>query len=216
LAIVVPCERSLLNDEPLQVDDATPQGDSDRLGSVAGPELRKNVSDVHLDCVFRDGKFDGDLFVSLPSRNQRQHLKFAWADHITGNVFRQRLRNCRRKPFFSSVNRADDLQQLFANHPLYNVTLGSCVQGAADVNIAFMGAQDNHSGVWRFRFDLFDYFEAAYIGEAEIHQNYIGTQGPKLLKPIAPRWGCACYGHVRLKIDDGGKPVANRRMIVYT
>ena len=38
----------------LEVDNASPQGDSNRLGSITGLEFRKNVSHVHLDGVFRD------------------------------------------------------------------------------------------------------------------------------------------------------------------
>jgi hypothetical protein len=49
------------------VDNATPQGDRDCFGSITRLELRKNVSDVHLDRVFRNREFDGNLFISLPS-----------------------------------------------------------------------------------------------------------------------------------------------------
>jgi len=35
--------------ENLQVDNATPQSDRDCFGSITRLELRKNVSDVHLD-----------------------------------------------------------------------------------------------------------------------------------------------------------------------
>ena len=38
----------------LEVDNATPQSDSNRLSSITGLEFRKNVSDMHLNSVFRD------------------------------------------------------------------------------------------------------------------------------------------------------------------
>jgi hypothetical protein len=56
----------------LEVDNAARKAmvtASDRFRSITGLELGKNVSDVHLDSIFRNRKFGGDLFVSLPSRD---------------------------------------------------------------------------------------------------------------------------------------------------
>jgi len=113
------------------------------------------------------------------------------------------------------MDRSNDIQQFLANHSFHHVALGSRIESAANIHIAFMGTQNNDSSVWKFLFHLFYDVEAAHIGQAEIHHSYVWTKRTKLLKPFMPRRGCARHCHIRLKIDDCREPLANGRVIVY-
>ena len=53
----------------LQVDDATADGDRDRLGTIAGAQLLHNMLDVNLDRAFGDEETVGDVAVAIALRN---------------------------------------------------------------------------------------------------------------------------------------------------
>jgi hypothetical protein len=62
----------------LGLDNATPDSDHRRVGSVGRTELGKNILNATFDAIFCNRKLLGDLFVRVSGRDQPQHIDFSW------------------------------------------------------------------------------------------------------------------------------------------
>ena len=71
----------------LKLDDSALQTDHRGVGSVVGPQLGENASDLALDGLFADGKLRGNLFVGIPFANQTQDTDFRWGQGVIGGMF---------------------------------------------------------------------------------------------------------------------------------
>ena len=93
----------------LEVDDATLDGCSRRLGSILHSQFAQYVLNVVLYRVLGNAQREGDLLVRQTADNQRQHLNFAPAQVRTRQLRRQRCRYPRRQVRLSRIHGADRL-----------------------------------------------------------------------------------------------------------
>src|ERR687893_2676707 len=70
----------------LQLDHAAAEGDGDRLRAVAGAELLHDVLDVNLHRLLGDGEPFGDVAVTVPARDQPEHLQLAPGQRLLPEV----------------------------------------------------------------------------------------------------------------------------------
>ena len=61
-----------------RLDNATPDSDHRRVGSVCRTEFRKNILNSTFDTILCNRKLLSDLFVRVPRGDQLQHIDFRW------------------------------------------------------------------------------------------------------------------------------------------
>src|SRR5579862_7664112 len=109
-------EASVRDAGGLQMKDAAPERDGDCLGAIAGAQLREKIPDVHFDRVFGYRQLGRDLLVALSGGDKLQDFEFARAELVVRDMLGESLGQRRWDSALSCGDRADDVQELLADH----------------------------------------------------------------------------------------------------
>jgi hypothetical protein len=77
----------------------------------------------------------------------------------------------------AGVDGADGVEQLVDGHSLEQIGAGSCLECAVDVLVAVEGGEDDEAGGGRFGADAGDGVDAAELGELQVHEGDVGSEG---------------------------------------
>src|SRR5271165_2942600 len=106
------------------------------------------------------------------------------------------------------------VDQFFRGHALESVTVGSGLQGAPDIDIAFESCDGNDTGIVEFGEDRDHRVDAAHVGQSDIHQSDVGPKLTELLQRSGAGCGFTGQRHIRLAVDHGGEALAEQRVVV--
>src|SRR5262245_45287399 len=86
------CRTSLFRGVVLQIDDSALQSDGDGVRPIVCGQLGKDVLDVALHGLLRDGELRGDELVGVPGSDELEHLNLPKGQCLIGRVLGQRRR----------------------------------------------------------------------------------------------------------------------------
>src|SRR6476646_4596298 len=95
-----------------QVNDASPERDFDRRGTIADAELRENTLDVYLDGELTDTERCGDLLVSQSLCYQFDDIDFAWRQRGMSQPFGKAGLDASRHGTLARMDLAHDANQI--------------------------------------------------------------------------------------------------------
>jgi len=215
--LAVPGRIELLTGSPirfLQLNNPSANSNGDGFGAVFSAQFFHDVPDMHFDGFFGNEQQLRDVPVAITAGHVSQHFNLARGKVLIAHVLGKMRRHLRRDLFLALVHLADDIHQLVGRHALQQVPACSRLKRPLNFNVAFKGCQHDDPRVREFRPDGDHSVNAAPIRQPEIHQRNIR---PALRIPLE---GFAATGrfsnqlHVRLVLNDGGDPFAEKRVIV--
>src|SRR6516165_1069245 len=181
----------------LEIDDAAPQSNHDRVGPVAGSELRQNFADLSLDGLFAQTEPSGDLFVGFTLGNQAQHADLRRSERVVGGMLGELIGGLRGKRLSAGVHGTDSLPQLSVQRGLEKVGLRTGLERSQNVYVARIGGQHDDACLGKFAADCNDGIEAGHLRHLQVHVCNVGPVGPELLDGIASIVGFGDQLHVR-------------------
>ena len=168
----------------LQLDDAAPGGDCDRLSAIVGAEFVHDVLHMYLDGLLRDEEFRGDVAIPVAGRDLLQDFHLTLAQSFVAQMLGKAAGNLRGNAFLTGMDLPDHVEHLLGRHALQQVSTSPRLERPLHVDIAFECRQHDDARVGKLRSDGDHHVEAAEIREAEVHQSNVGSQGAKGLNPF--------------------------------
>src|SRR5262245_24539477 len=148
----------------LELDNAAPHSDGDRLCAVIRAQLLHDVLQVYLDGLFRDVEQFANIAITIATGYVPQDLGFALRERVIAHVLGQLFGDLRWNALLAQAHLANYIQQLRRGHVLQQVTTSAGAQSALNLDVAFEGGQHDDASVREFGANRDQHVDAAEVG----------------------------------------------------
>ena len=148
------------------MDDSATNRDGHRLCSVARSEFSHNVLDMDLDSLFCNKELFADVAIAVSFGDLPENFDFAAGQRLHHSCAPRVALQVAEGRFFSRMNLANHLHQLFRGHAFQQVRTRTSLQSALYFNVTFKGRQHNDARFGKFGPDRDQGLDPAFVGKA--------------------------------------------------
>src|SRR5580700_5237145 len=116
------------------------------MGSIIGVKLREYVRYVALHGLFCNCELSGDHLVSVPARDQSEHIDLACGQLVIRGMVSQLRGDLRGYSLLSGMDSTDGIKEFSMHVPLQHISQGARFKGSQHLNVACICRQDDDSG----------------------------------------------------------------------
>src|ERR1700691_261418 len=107
------------------------------------------------------------------------------------------------------------LHQHLVRHSFNDVSLGTCLEGAMNVLVSFVGCDYDETGAWVASENRFNGRDPIHPAKLQVHQGHIGLTSREQSHGFFPGFCLSDYGHIRARVDDRSYAHTQQRMVVH-